>query len=53
VYEQVYRIDKPTGHSVELLQPWIRGLNSYNSRAGSGAHYLDTGNYLRYGWIAS
>jgi len=51
VYDQVYRIDKPAGHSVELMQPWVRGLNSYISRAGSGAHYLDTGNFLRYGWV--
>jgi ABC-type transport system substrate-binding protein len=49
VYDQVYRVEKPAGQGVVMMQPWLRG---YRSRGdGSGQFYLDMQNRVRNLWI--
>ncbi|MEZ4554462.1 MAG: ABC transporter substrate-binding protein [Dehalococcoidia bacterium] len=50
VFDQVYRVDKPTGQSVSIQQPWVRGLRTGRG-IGSGQHYLDIQNLVRYMWV--
>jgi len=50
VYDQVYRVDKPTAFGLSVYQPWIRGLRTGRG-IGSGQHYLDIQNVVRYSWI--
>lgn len=50
VYDQVYRVDKPTGSAITVQQPWLRGLRTGRG-IGSGQHYLDMQNLVRYQWV--
>jgi peptide/nickel transport system substrate-binding protein len=50
VYDQVYRVEKPTGQAVTMQQPWVRGLRTGRG-IGSGQHYLDLQNVVRNMWI--
>ena len=50
VYDQVYRVDKPTAFAISVSQPWIRGLRTGRG-IGSGQHYLDIQNVARFSWI--
>jgi ABC-type transport system substrate-binding protein len=50
VFDQVYRVDKPTGASINLQQPWLRGLRTGRG-IGSGQHYLDVQNIARNTWV--
>jgi ABC-type transport system substrate-binding protein len=50
VYDQVYRVDKPTGSAITIQQPWLHGLRTGRG-IGSGQHYLDLQNVVRYQWV--
>jgi ABC-type transport system substrate-binding protein len=51
VHDQVYYVTRAIGLTIHLLQPHVRGLNSWNSRIGSGGSYIDTANHLRGAWL--
>ena len=50
VLDQVYRIEKPSGYSAYLQQPWLRAVR-YIRPIGSGHFYLDTGYEAFNAWI--
>ena len=50
VLDQVYRIEKTSGYSAYVQQPWVRGLR-YIRQIGSGHFYLDTGYETFNAWI--
>jgi len=50
VYDQVYRVDKPTASGISVMQPWLRGFRTGRG-IGSGQHYLDIQNLARNSWV--
>jgi peptide/nickel transport system substrate-binding protein len=51
VHDQVYYVTRAIGFSIQLLQPHVRGLNSWSGRIGTGGSYIDTANNLRGAWL--
>jgi peptide/nickel transport system substrate-binding protein len=49
VYDQVYRVEKPTGLTASIAQPWLRGYRARD--IGSGQQYLDIQNLVRNLWL--
>ena len=50
VLDQMYRIEKTSGYSAYLQQPWVRAVR-YSRQVGSGHQYLDTGYEAFNAWI--
>jgi peptide/nickel transport system substrate-binding protein len=50
VLDQVYRVEKPSGYSFSLQQPWLRGVR-YSRPIGSGQYYLDVAELTTHMWL--
>lgn len=48
--DQVYRVEKGTGYSFALQQPWLRGVR-YSRPIGSGQYYLDVAEVSTHMWL--
>lgn len=48
--DKVYRIEKPSGYSFSLMQPWLRGVRTGRA-IGSGQYYLDTAELTTHMWL--